>query len=81
MFITFEPNGNAIVDYTPTGGRKQIVPYHFKDDRTVVISVYPDDLIIHRWNDDEVSFQPQTGELREDVSMVYVFRFKRVKSR
>jgi hypothetical protein len=79
MYLTFKTDGTAIVDYTPNGGEKHELSYGFKDDKTIEISLYPENLIIKKWSDDEISFQPEGKNLREDIPKVYVYRFKRVK--
>lgn len=79
MYLTFKTDGTAIVDYTPNGGEKHEFHYNFKDNKTIEMSLYPENLIIRKWSDDEISFQPEGKKLREDIPKVYVYRFKRVK--
>lgn len=80
MYITFKKNGKAVIDFTPKGGGKFELPYSFKDERTIKISLFPDNLVIDRKNDDEMSFKPKYQSLREHISVIYILTFKRVKT-
>lgn len=80
MFLTFKTDGTAVIDYTPNGGEKFELSYKFKDDRTIEISLYPENLIVKKWSDNEISFRPEGDKLRKDISMVYIYRFKRISS-
>lgn len=44
MYITFKADGTAVVNYTPNGGAKFELSYKFKDDKTIEISLYLENL-------------------------------------
>jgi len=81
MYVTFRDDGTAAVDYTPAGGGKVKVHYEFKDDNKFVMDNYQAGLIIHRANDNEVTFEVGNKESGTAVAAIYQCRFKRVPLR
>ena len=76
MYLTFN-DGTITVDYSLEGGRKFTDPYKFKSESTLEVSRYPENLIIVRYTDDEISFRPEGDDLRADIDMIYFCRFVR----
>jgi hypothetical protein len=76
IYVTFKDE-TITVDYSRDGGRKFTVAYKFKDERTLEVGRYPENLIIVRYTDDEIGFRPEGDELRADIDMIYFCRFVR----
>lgn len=76
IYVTFN-DGTITVDYSLEGGRKFTEPYKFKDERTLEVSRYPENLIIVRYTDDEIGFRPEGDKLRADIEMIYACSFVR----
>lgn len=81
MYVTFRDDGTSAVDYTPAGGGKVTVHYEFKDDNKFVMDNYRDGLIIHRANDNVVTFEVGNKESGTAVAAIYQCKFKRVPLR
>jgi hypothetical protein len=78
MNLTFNKNGTVIIDYSSLGGHKFNLPYTFKDNRTLKIRIFPDDLVIDMESNDAMSFRTKRQKLRKHIALIYVCRFKRI---
>jgi hypothetical protein len=76
IYVTFK-EGIMTVDYSREGGGKFTSPYKFKDESTLEVSRYPENLIIVKYTDDEIGFRLEGRELRADIEMIYACRFVR----
>ncbi|MBI4752147.1 MAG: hypothetical protein HY774_26975 [Acidobacteria bacterium] len=76
--VTFQKNNTAIVDYSmgSFGGKKsEPLAYSFKDDRTIILKNYPENLVIHSNGPDELVFEPEI--VRQDKALIYICVYKR----
>ncbi len=76
MYLTFS-YGTLTVDYSPSGGRKFTAPYTIKDERTIMTSRYPDNLVIERLSGNAMKLRPEIGEPRKIIEMIYQCKFIR----
>jgi hypothetical protein len=79
MYLTFGRDGTAVIDYSPGGGKKFVVPYKFKDERTIMDSHHPENLIIREEGDGAISFYPEGNRMRESIDMIYVYKFRKIR--
>ena len=79
MNVLFGTDGWAEIDYSPAGGKRFRLPYSFKDERTIEISLYPENLIIERVNNNEILFRPEGNRVRVDIDRIYTCRFTRLE--
>ncbi len=80
LTITFQKNNTAIVDYSmgSFGGKKsEPLPYSFKDNRTIVMKNYPENLVIQSNGPDQLQFAPE--QYRQDKALIYLCDYKRKK--
>lgn len=77
MLIEFRKDGLAVIEYSPPGG-KFTRAYKFKNEKTLEVEGYPDNLIINKNSDDEITFNPEIDKER-DIDVIYVYSFKRMK--
>lgn len=80
IMVTFQKNNTAIVDYSmgSFGGKKsEPLPYSFKDDRTIVMKNYPENLVIQSQGPDQLQFAPEKD--RQDKALIYLCGYKRKK--
>lgn len=74
MYLTFS-EGTLTVDNSPAGGGTFNTPYKFKDERTIMTSLFPDNLIIERLSGNAMKVRPEMGEPRKIILMIYVCKF------
>lgn len=79
MYLTFKADGTAIIDYSPGGGEKFEVAYRFKDERTIIDNVHPENLIINEGKDGAISFSPEGNRTRKWIEMIYQYKFRKIK--
>ena len=79
MYVVFNGDNTVVIDYTPTGGRRLETRYDFEDQNTIRISSYPEKLVIEEEGADEIRFRPANKRIREDIDIIYVCNFTRVK--
>lgn len=80
LTVTFQKNNTAIVDYSmgSFGGKKsEPLPYSFKDNRTIVMKNYPENLVIQSNGPDQLQFAPEQD--RQDKALIYLCGYKRKK--
>ena len=70
----------AVIDYSPIGGEIFRVPYSFKDQQTIKISLYPEDLTIHKVNNRAISFSPVGNRFRIEIDVVYEYVFHKIST-
>lgn len=76
MTLIFNDDGTAIFDYIAFGGKKSEEVYSL-DECKLLVSKYPDGLIINIISSDEVSFSPINSGLKKDIDIIYSINFKR----
>jgi hypothetical protein len=74
MYLTFSER-TLTVDNSPAGGGTFNAPYKFKDERTIVTSLFPDNLIIERLSGNTMKIRPEMGGSRKTILMIYVCKF------
>jgi hypothetical protein len=79
MYLTFNNDGTAIIDYSPSGGKKFVVPYKFKDEKTIIDNLHPENLIINEGSDGTISFSPEGNRMRVEIDMIYEYKFRKIK--
>src|SRR5205823_2021744 len=78
MHVTFK-DGLLTVDYSPDSDARVSAPYEFKDERTIKTALLPEDLVVEKRSDAEISFRPARGAREEGLEMIYACRFVKVK--
>jgi hypothetical protein len=76
MFVTFKSDN--MIESDSTVNKESIEPYKFKNENTVQVSRYPDNLIIERVSDNQLRFKPEGDKLRKDLEIIYSCSFMRV---
>lgn len=76
MYLTFS-DGTLTADYSPAGGGKFIAPYTFIDERTIMTSRYPENLVIEILSGNTMKFRSEVGEPRKIILMIYLCKFVR----
>jgi hypothetical protein len=79
MYLTFNADGTAIIDYSPGGGKKFEATYRFKDERTIIDNLHPENLIINEGKDGTISFSPEGNRTRKWIEMIYQYDFRKIK--
>jgi hypothetical protein len=77
MYFTFNKDGTAIVDYTPRGDKKTVRKYKFKNEKTLIMDGYPENIIIDSRGENEMRLRPEVDN-EIDVNMIFVYSFKRI---
>jgi len=82
MYITFNEDGTLAEDYSPIkdyiGEKKVIRPYKFKNEKTLIVEGLPNNIVIYKKSDDEISFYPET-KVEGDIFTIFTLSFKRIK--
>jgi hypothetical protein len=85
MYLTFQEDGTAIIDYSvehpnnPKGG-VFYRPYRINDEKTLNICGYPDNFSVDKYGADEFDLRSDIKEMRADIEVIYMCRFKRIKT-
>lgn len=87
MYLTFQEDGTAVVDYSQAErrnvpkGRLSYRPYRINADNTLNICGYPDNFTMRRHGEDEFSLASDNKEIygRGAIELIYICSFKRVK--
>ena len=75
--VTFKKNDTAIINYSASGGKVFQHRYEVVDN-VIKMSDYPDGLVIHERNENEISFGKNTKKLEESIELIYSVDFKRI---
>lgn len=78
IYVSFN-DGTMTVDYSTPRRKERKFPYKFKNESTLEVSNYPDNLVIEKYTDDAIGFRPDGHEPKESIDMLYLCRFVRFK--